>query len=175
MGRLWNVASSLKGTYLTQTSAIRTSSGDVGQLCLPWYWSSDTSRKPALFSDVVVQLLSCVWLWPHGLQHARLPSPLLSPGVCSNSYPFSPWCHSAISSSIISFSFAFSLSHDRVFSSELALWIRWPKYWSFSFSINPSNETSGLISFGIDWFLSPCSPRDFQEMYNPKVQEGRGQ
>ena len=40
----------------------------------------------------------------------------------------------------------------RVFSSELALHIRWPKYWSFSFSISPLNEYSGLVSFGIDWF-----------------------
>ena len=40
----------------------------------------------------------------------------------------------------------------RAFSSESALHIRWPKYWSFSFSINPSNEYSGLISFRIDWF-----------------------
>ena len=40
----------------------------------------------------------------------------------------------------------------RVFSKELALCIRWPKYWSFSFSISPSNEYSGLISFRIDWF-----------------------
>ena len=40
----------------------------------------------------------------------------------------------------------------RVFSSESALCIRWPKYWSFSFSISPSNEYSGLISFSIDWF-----------------------
>ena len=40
----------------------------------------------------------------------------------------------------------------RVFSNELALCIRWTKYWSFSFSISPSNEYSGLISFGIDWF-----------------------
>ena len=39
----------------------------------------------------------------------------------------------------------------RVFSSELVLRIRWPKYWSFSFSISPSNEHSGLISFRIDW------------------------
>ena len=39
-----------------------------------------------------------------------------------------------------------------VFSNELALRIRWPKYWSFSFSITPSNEYSGLISFRIDWF-----------------------
>ena len=40
----------------------------------------------------------------------------------------------------------------RVFSDESALRIRWPKYWSFSFSSSPSNEYSGLISFGIDWF-----------------------
>ena len=39
----------------------------------------------------------------------------------------------------------------RVFSSESALWIRWPSYWSFSFSISPSNEYSGLISFRMDW------------------------
>ena len=41
----------------------------------------------------------------------------------------------------------------RVFSNESALWIRWPKYWSFSFSISPSSEHSGLISFSIDWFV----------------------
>ena len=43
-------------------------------------------------------------------------------------------------------------SSIKVFSNELALCIRWPKYWSFSFSISPSNEYSGLISFPIDWF-----------------------
>ena len=43
------------------------------------------------------------------------------------------------------------LSSNRVFSSESVLCIRWPKYWSFSFSITPSNEYSGLISFRIDW------------------------
>ena len=47
---------------------------------------------------------------------------------------------------------AFNLSSIRVFSSESVLLIRWPKYWSFSFSISPSSEYSGLISFRIDWF-----------------------
>ena len=42
----------------------------------------------------------------------------------------------------------------RVFSNESALRIRWPKYWSFSFSINPSNKYSGLISFRMDWLIS---------------------
>ena len=50
----------------------------------------------------------------------------------------------------------------RVFSNESALHIMWPKYWSFYFSISPSNEYSGLISFGIDWF-DLCSPKDSQE------------
>ena len=51
----------------------------------------------------------------------------------------------------------------RVFSSESVFHIRWPKYWSFSFSISPSNEYSRLISFSIRLFGSPCSPRDSQE------------
>ena len=51
----------------------------------------------------------------------------------------------------------------RVFSSESALRIRCPKYWSFSFNISPSNEHPGLISFRIDWVGSPCSPRNSQE------------
>ena len=50
----------------------------------------------------------------------------------------------------------------KVFSNESVLRIRWPN-WSFSFSISPSNEYSGLISFRMDWLESPCSPRDSQE------------
>ena len=50
----------------------------------------------------------------------------------------------------------------KVFSNESVLHTRWPKYWSFSFSICPSNEHPGLISFRMKW-LDPCSPRDSQE------------
>ena len=85
-------------------------------------------------------------LQPQGLQHARLPCPSPTPGACSNSCPFSGWCHPAISSSVIHFS-----SRIRVFSSESTLHMRGPKYWSFSFSISPSNEYSGLIYFRMDW------------------------
>ena len=93
-------------------------------------------------------------LWLHGLQHVRLPCPPLSPGVCSSSCPLSWWCHPTISSSVPPF---FSCPQSLfpsigVFSNESALHIRWPKYWSFSFSISPSNEYSGLISFWIGWF-----------------------
>ena len=51
----------------------------------------------------------------------------------------------------------------RVFSNESTLLMRWPKYWSFSFSISPSNERPGLISFKDGLVGSPCSPRDSQE------------
>ena len=52
----------------------------------------------------------------------------------------------------------------RVFSNESTLCMRWPKYWSFSFSISPSNEHPGLISFRMDWLdLLAVSPRDSQE------------
>ena len=51
----------------------------------------------------------------------------------------------------------------RVLSNESALHIRWPKYWSFNFSLSPSNGFSGLISFRIDWLDLPCSPGDSQE------------
>ena len=63
------------------------------------------------------------------------------------------WCHSTIPSSVIPFSSCLeSFPASGSFSNGWALRIRWPKYWSFSFSISPSNEYSGLIVFRIDWF-----------------------
>ena len=56
-----------------------------------------------------------------------------------------------------------------VFSSESALQIRWPNYWSFSFNISPSNEYSVLISFRMELVGSPCSPRDSQESSTPQL------
>ena len=94
---------------------------------------------------------SCPTLQPHGLQHARLPCPSVSPRVYSNSCPLSRWCHPTISSSVASFS-----SCPQFFSESGSFPMSWlfiiscPKYWSFS--ISPSNESSGLISFRIDWF-----------------------
>ena len=61
------------------------------------------------------------------------------------------WCHPTISSCHPLLLLPSIFPSIRVLSSELALHIRWPNYWSFSFSINPSNEYSGLISFRIDW------------------------
>ena len=90
-------------------------------------------------------------LW-NGLQHSRPPCPSPTPRVYSNSCPLSRWCHPTISFSVIPFSSLPSiLPSIRVFSNESALHIRWTKYWCFSFSISPSNEYSGLVSFRMDW------------------------
>ena len=85
-------------------------------------------------------------LRPHGLQHTRPLCPLPTPGAYSHSCPLSRWCHLTISSSVVCFS-----SCPQSFpASGSVLHIRWPKYWSFSFSISPSNEYSGLISSRMD-------------------------
>ena len=92
-------------------------------------------------------------LRPHGLQHTRLPCSLLSSRVCSNSCPLSQWCHPTISSSVTPLLLLPSVFPSiRAFSNESALHIRWPKFYSFRFSISLSSEYSGLISFRIDWF-----------------------
>ena len=87
----------------------------------------------------------------HGLQHARYPCPSATPGVYSDSCPLSQWCHPTISSSVVPFSSPLIFPSIGVFSSGSVLCIRWPKYWSFSLNISPSNEHPGLISFRMDW------------------------
>ena len=91
-------------------------------------------------------------LQPHGLQHTRLSCPSPTPGANSNSCPSSR-CAIQPSHPLLSPSPpAFNLSQHQGLSNESVLCIRWPKYWSFSFSISPSNEYSGLISVRIDCF-----------------------
>ena len=94
-------------------------------------------------------------LWSHGLQYARLPCPLISPGVCTNSYPLSQWCHPTISSSVTPSPFAFSLSqHQGLFQ-----WVgsshQVTKVLELQLQHQSSNKCSGLISFRIDWFDLP--------------------
>ena len=83
----------------------------------------------------------------HALQNARLPCPSPALGACSNSCPSNHLmlCHHFL---LLLPSIFPSI---RVCSKESVLPIRWPKYWSFSLSISPSNEYSGLISFRMDW------------------------
>ena len=93
-------------------------------------------------------------LRPHEPQHAR--PPCLSPalGLYPNPCPLSRCCHPTICHLILCRPLLLLPSifpNIRVFSNESALRMRWPKYWSFSFNISPSNEYPGLISFRMDW------------------------
>ena len=88
--------------------------------------------------------------WPYELQHARPPCPSATPEVHSNSCPSSWWCHPAISSSVVPF-YSCPQSLPAPESFPMSKLMRWPKYWSFSFSIIPSKEIQGLISFRMDW------------------------
>ena len=107
--------------------------------------------KTRVFSDQFSHSGVCNSLRPHELQHARPPCPSPTPGVYSNmsiesvmrSNHLILCCPLLLSPSIF--------PSIRVFFNELVLRIRWPKYWSFSFSISPSNEYSGLISFRMFW------------------------
>ena len=94
-----------------------------------------------------VQLLSHVWLCdPMDCSMPGLrQSP--TPGVYSNSCPLSQWYYPRISSSVVPFSSCLQSFPASVFSNKSVLRIRWPKYWSFSFNIRPSNKYSLLISF----------------------------
>ena len=101
-----------------------------------------------------VQSLSHVWPFatPWTAAHQASLS-ITNSQSWPNSCPLSWWCHPTVSSAVIPFpSCLQSFPASRSFPMESVLRIRWPKYWSFSFSIGPSNEYSGLISFRIDWF-----------------------
>ena len=114
----------------------------MGSNFIWWYLLSSVQFSNSVVSD---------YLWPHELQHARPPCPSPTPGVHSDSCPLSQWRHPAISSSVVPFSSCpQSLPASESFPMS-QLFTRWPKYWSFSFSIIPSKEHPGLISFRMDW------------------------
>ena len=97
---------------------------------------------------------SCPTLWPHGLQLTRLPSPALSEFAQTHAHWVS---HPTISSSYLPLLLPTIFPSIRVFFSESALHIRWPKCWSFSFSISSSSEYSGLTSFRMTGMTSLLS------------------
>ena len=105
----------------------------------PW---SHTPRTENFIPTILVQSLSCVWLFPTPWMAARQVS--LS---FKHAETHIHWVNDVIQPS---YPPAFSLFSIKVFPSELAICISWPKYWSFS--ISPSNEYSGFISFRIGWF-----------------------
>ena len=107
-----------------------------------------------IYQNLLVQFSRSVVpdsLRPHGLQHTRLPCPSPTPRAYSNMSIESgmPSNHLILCRPLILPPSIFPST--RVFSNGSVLRIRWPKYWSFSFSISPSNEYPGLISLRIDW------------------------
>ena len=125
--------------------------------CLPfWAGHEYRPRRPSSFYLVAVRLLSRVWLfvtpWPTASQ-----APLFS--TISQSLLKFMSIESVMLSNHLIFCQSLLLLPSvfpsiRVLSNELALRIRWPRYWSFIVSISPSNAYSGLISFRMDWFIS---------------------
>ena len=100
--------------------------------------------KPNQFSSVAQ---SCLTLRPHGLQHTRPPCPSPNSGVYSDSLSFEsvmPSNHLILCRPLLLPPSVFP--SIRVFSNESVLRIKWPKYWSYSFSISPSNEYSGWVA-----------------------------
>ena len=109
---------------------------------------SDSNSISVQF-DSVAQL--CPTLRPHGLQHARPPLSIISSQSLLKLMSIEsvmPSNHLILCCPLLPPSIFPSI---RVFSNESALCIRWPKYWSFSFNISPSNEYSGLMSFRMEW------------------------
>ena len=117
-----------------------------------------------------VQLLSHVQVFvTPWTAHARPPCPSPTPGVYSNSFH---WVADAMQPSLLSPSHLPSIFASlRVFSDESVLRFRWPKYWSFSFSINLSREYSGLISFRMEWLISLQSKRLYRVFFSTRVQK----
>ena len=116
-----------------------------------FFWADDYS---IVYIVVVIQAVSSVWVFT---------TPWTVPHQASLSFPFSRSVLKCVSIESVMPPTYLILCHPllllpsifpsiRVFSSESALHIRWPNYWSFSFSISPSKDYSGLISFRIDWF-----------------------
>ena len=127
----------------------------------------------ALMGELVVQSLSSVWLF-------------VTPwtAACQDTLSFTiSWCLLKLMSieSVMPSNY-FILCHPllllpsifpsiRVFSNESVLCIRWPKYWSFTFTISPSNEYSGLISFRIDWFDLLAVQGNLKRLFNTTVKK----
>ena len=118
--------------------------------CKSWTWLSNWACTHAFQCSSVAQ--SCPTLRPHEPQHARPPCPSPAPEFPNSSVmPANPLilCRPLLVLPSI-------FPSIRLFSNESALPIRWPKYWSFSFNISPSNAHPGLISLRMDW-LDLCA------------------
>ena len=112
--------------------------------------AEDIKKRWQEYTDKIIRSVVSDSLQPHELQHSRPPCPSPTPGVHPNSCPSSWWCHPAISSSVIPFSSCSQSLPASGSSNESTLRMRWPAYWTFSFSISPFKEHPGMI-FRMDW------------------------
>ena len=119
----------------------------------------------AQFSSVAQSCLS-VTPWTAARQ-ASLS--IINSGAYSNSCPLSRWCHPTVSSSVIPFSRLQSFPASGSFSNESVLCIRWLKDWSFSFTISPSSEYSGLISYWLDLLAIQGTLKSLLQHHNSKA------
>ena len=113
---------------------------------------SETVVGPIDWSICCCSVAKSLTLLTHGLQHSRLPCPSPSPGVCPSSCPSNWWCHPNISSSVAPFCCLQSFPPSGSFPISQYFTSDGQSNWHFRFSISPSNEYAGLISFKIDWF-----------------------
>ena len=117
-----------------------------------WVLCSLVSPLSRIRSDQISRSVMSDSLRPHESQHSRPPCPSPTPRVYPDSHPLSQWYHPTISSSVVPFSSCpQSLPASESLPTSQLFAMRWPKYWSLSFSIIPSKEHPGLISFRMDW------------------------
>ena len=110
-------------------------------------------------------------LWPHGLQHSRLPCPSPTPGTYSNSCPSSRWCHPTISSSVVPFSPDFNLSQHQGLLQGISSLHQVTKVLEFQLQ-HLSFQRIFRTDFLYDWLVgSPCNPRDSTVFSNTIVQK----
>ena len=137
--------------------------------CSDWVSSNILSSRSHTCSSVSpqfssLQSLSHVWLFATLWTVARQASlSITNSGAYSDLCPSCRWCHLTISFSCPLLLLCSVFPSIKVFSS-VSVCIRWPKYWSFSSSISPSNVYSGLISFGMDWLDLPAVQRTLKSL-----------
>ena len=144
---------SAPGAFIMDTGEAALDSPVHSLCCHPGCTRNDAKTWTLLSSDQFSSVAqSCLTLCdPMDCSTARLPCLSPTPGAYSNSCPLSQWGHPTISSCHPLLLRPSILPSIRVFSNESVIHIRWPKYWSFSLSISPSNEYLELISFWTGW------------------------
>ena len=140
-------------TMHTNLIRINLSTAPKHNICIKIWYSSNIKANWIFSSVQFSRSVVSDSFRPHEPQYARPICPSPTAGVYSNPCSLSRWCHPTMSCMLCRplLLLPSIFPSIRVFSNESALRIMWPKFWSFSFNISPSNEHTGLISFRMDW------------------------